>query len=264
MALAAYATEYGSITMLNTHQFDLVRKIIATLEPVEEITKMISTDAAAASVLIPLLRTLEKSLTKHHNDSGIQTMKGEMLSSLKQRFEDVEKHEELIIATILDPRYKDKFFATAATKEFAKQRIIDMCDEVNEPPNKRQCTDDGTSACSSKVWECMSEILEDLGECSDDSVGTSGMELNSYLREPLICFQKGNPYVWWNENQQRYPLLARIARRYLSAPPTSMPLERLFSGAGNIYDDHRSRLTAEKAEMLLSIKYNLKIVGYKY
>ena len=57
-----------------------------------------------------------------------------------------------------------------------------------------------------KVWECMSEILDDFGECSDDSVGTSGMELNSYLREPLIRFQKGNPYVWWNKNQRRYPL----------------------------------------------------------
>ena len=93
-------------------------------------------------------------------------MKSEMLSSLKRRFEDVEKQEELIIATKLDPRYKDKFFAVAGTKEFAKQHIIDMCDEVsdvNEPPSKRQhIDDDGTSACSSKVWECMSEILEDL------------------------------------------------------------------------------------------------------
>jgi len=110
----------------------------------------------------------------------------------------------------------------------------------------------------------MSKILENLRECSDDGVSTSGMELNSCLREPLICFQNGNPYVWWNENQQRYPLLSTITRRYLSAPPTSVPLERLFSGAGNIYGDHRSRLTAEKAEILLSIKYNLKIVGYKY
>ena len=39
IALAAYATEYGSITMLSTHQLDLIRKVIATLEPVEEITK---------------------------------------------------------------------------------------------------------------------------------------------------------------------------------------------------------------------------------
>jgi len=99
----------------------------------------------------------------------------------------------------------------------------------------------------------MSEILEDLGECSDEGVGTSGMELNSYLREPLICFQKGNPYVWWNENQHRYPLLSTIARRHLSAPPPSVPSEKLFSGVGNIYDDHRSE---GKAKMLLSINEN--------
>ena len=115
----------------------------------------------------------------------------------------------------------------AATKEFAMQCITDMCDEVSEPPNKKQHIDDvGTNAYSSKVWECMSE-----------SVGTSGVELNSYLREPLICSQKSNPYVWWNENQRRCPLLTRTVRR-LHLP--SVPSERLFSGAGNIYNDHRS------------------------
>ena len=81
MALAAYATEYDSINMLTTHQLELVRKIIVVLKPVEEITKLISTDAA--SVLIPLLRALEKPLTKHHDDSGIQTMKFKILSLLK-------------------------------------------------------------------------------------------------------------------------------------------------------------------------------------
>ena len=120
MALAAYATEYDSINMLTTHQLELVRKIIAVLEPVEEITKLISTDAASASVLIPLLRALEKSLSKHHDDSGIQTMKSEMLSSLKRRYADVEEREELIIATTMDPRYKDKFFSKPTTKVFVK------------------------------------------------------------------------------------------------------------------------------------------------
>ena len=57
-----------------------------------------------------MLRALEKSLTKHHDDSGIQTMKSEMLSSLKRRHIDVEEREDLIIATTMDPRYKDKFF----------------------------------------------------------------------------------------------------------------------------------------------------------
>jgi len=51
---------------------------------------MISTDVAAALVLIPLLIALEKSLPKHYNGSGIHTI---VLSSLKRKFEDVERHD---------------------------------------------------------------------------------------------------------------------------------------------------------------------------
>jgi len=33
MALAAYATEHGGITMLNSHQLEIVRKVILVLKP---------------------------------------------------------------------------------------------------------------------------------------------------------------------------------------------------------------------------------------
>jgi len=162
--------------MLNSHQLDLVKKIIATLEPVEEITKMISTYVAATSTLIPLLGALEKSLTKHHDDSGVQTMKSKMLSSLKRRFADVEENEVLIIATVVDPRYKDKIFAKLATKELAKQSIVDMCNKIieatdTEPLSKKQHIDDNSGSATSKVWECMAEIFKDSGECSSDAGG---------------------------------------------------------------------------------------------
>ena len=58
---------------------------------------------------------------------------------------------------------------------------------------------------------------------------------------------------------KRFPYLAKIVLKYLSAPPTSVPPERLFSGAGNIYDEKRNRLAPEKAEMLLFIKNNFKL-----
>ena len=122
-----------------------------------------------------------------------------------------------------------------------------------------------TAANTSKVWECMAEILEDSGELTDDVsvVGEIEGMVNTYLKEPLISYQVGNPYMWWHANGHRYALLSEVAKRYLSAPPSSVSSERVFSGAGNIYDDHRCRLTADKAEMLLTIKYNLKVVGYK-
>ena len=171
-----------------------------------------------------------------------------MLSSLKQRFADIEEQKELIVATTIDPRYKDKFFSKPTTKVFVKQLVVDMCTEITKstgdgPPNKRQHLDDNTSTApsTSKVWECMAEILEDSGELTDhvSVVGEIEGMVNTYLREPLISYQVGNPYLWWNNNQQRYPVLAKIARHYLSAPPTSVSSESVFSAVGNIYDYHR-------------------------
>ena len=99
----AYSSEYG----ITAHQLDLVNKIIAALTPVEEITKSISAKAASASAIIPFIRMLERSLKKHHDESGVQTMKQDMLVSLKQWYAGAECNEILTISTALDPRFKD-------------------------------------------------------------------------------------------------------------------------------------------------------------
>ena len=52
MALTAYATEHGGITMPNNNQYDIARKIILALKPVEEIMKIITTSSACISANI--------------------------------------------------------------------------------------------------------------------------------------------------------------------------------------------------------------------
>ena len=85
MALAAYSSE-NDIEQLSSYQLDLVNKIMSPSTPIEEVTKSISVNAASASAIIPFIRMLEKSLEKHHADSGVHTMKQKMLTSLKQRY----------------------------------------------------------------------------------------------------------------------------------------------------------------------------------
>jgi len=64
---------------------------------------------------------------------------------------------------------------------------------------------------------------------------------------------------FWHSRQTTFQLYIYIyidmARKFLSAPPTSAPSEWLFSGVGILYDEQRNRLSPEHAEMLLSIKY---------
>ena len=51
-----------------------------------------------------------------------------------------------------------------------------------------------------------------------------------------------NPLCWWKENLHRYPILSKLARKYLCIPATSVPTERAFSSASNIVNAKRSCL----------------------
>ena len=88
--LAAYGSE-GSIPVLTATQLDIANKVINVLLPVEEITKCISEDTACISVIIPLIRGLEKTLERSDEDRGVRTMKSEMLESLKKRFNSLKR-----------------------------------------------------------------------------------------------------------------------------------------------------------------------------
>ena len=207
---AAYATEHGGITILNNNQLDIARKIILALKPVEEIMKIISTSSACISTVIPLIKILEKALNKHDDDASILTMKTEMLNSLQHRFDSIEEISELSIATILDPRFKDKFFTKAETKQSARKFLIDNSVDCAEPPRKRLRPDssstatdtteddDTSSATSSKIWECFTEQLEEVGATSDTCRCMEAM-VDRYLSEPLIDYKSGDPLKWRNE-----------------------------------------------------------------
>ena len=185
-------------------------------------------------------------------------MKQEMLTSLNSRYKDVESNAPLILATLLDPRFKDKLFSGAVEHGNARelhvldQKVAEVTDtqESREPSPKRPKTD---------VLKCFSEILEGAG-IQVDSTYNAVVDKYMYLTEPLIPFRRANSYSWWAENKTRFPPLAELAIRYISAPPTSVPSERLFSTAGDIYDEKRNHLAPERViSMLLFIKKNFTL-----
>ena len=265
MALAAYAAE-NSIVQLTPTQLELAKTIVVVLSPVEEITQSISKETAALSVVIPNIRVLLRSWEKHHDDQGIRTMKGEMIKSLKSRFAGIEENRLLSIATILDPRFKDKFFASniikMTVKEMLEEEIRKIVPSKDDTSQSRQESSEVRSrsptppvpkrAKKDTLLNMYSEIIEDSGTSSSNSAD----EFEQFLSEPLVDYKAGSPFKWWHENKARFPVLAQVARRFLSGTATSVPSERLFSQAGILYEEHRNRILPENAETLLFIKGN--------
>ena len=118
-------------------------------------------------------------------------------------------------------------------------------------------SDDDTTAGAAAVGQQSSAMLLLLGDNYSACAPTndSAAEVDNYMRDnpPELTT---NPLQWWKTNQARFPRLAKLARRYLCIPGTSVPSERVFSAAGLTVNRLRTRLTPEHVDMLIFLNKN--------
>ena len=74
-----------------------------------------------------------------------------MLNLLHSKFDEIEDKDFLVLATILDPRYKDKFFSSGSSRQFSKTLLVgeylhtEEEVEVSEPAAKRAASEEEES-----------------------------------------------------------------------------------------------------------------------
>lgn len=162
---------------------------------------------------------------------------------------------------MLDPRTKNSKYFEDDEKEYAWKLLENMyAMEINKlqvPTTIAVPTQVGNNHLPSKRAK-MIETLNDLLGCdttSSQQYTSHKNEVTRYQREPS-CSAEESPLQWWKDHKVEYPILAKLACRYLAIPATSAPCERVFSASGNIITEKRSRLDSETAQQLLFIHEN--------
>lgn len=148
------------------------------------------------------------------------------------------------MATLLDPRFKGRYFEDDFNRRMTKQIIKESmaADFVEQTTEKEQ--DKGETG----LWEMHGTFVGRTGEASKEEM--INMELQMYLNSGISEISV-DPLVFWEENSLRFPHLYKMTRRYFSAMATSVPSERLFSMASLIMTKRRNRLTSEHFSQLL-------------
>ena len=165
MALATYATENGDVQQLTGTQLDLAGRVVKVLGCIEEITKSVSTEAASTSLITFFVQALRLTLEKNDDsDRGVQAMKTDILASLNRRYDNIKTSTLQMVAMLLDPRFKDKFFSKSDAKtknlEVINYKLFEInTDEdgvapVPSPKQPRQ---------SEGLRNCFNEIIEKSG-----------------------------------------------------------------------------------------------------
>ncbi|MQM15645.1 hypothetical protein Taro_048595 [Colocasia esculenta] len=150
----------------------------------------------------------------------------------------------LSFGCILDPRYKLK------TIEFFFDKIYPITQDGGSESDRHI---DNIRVAFAKLYHAYVEeqmnISMDIGfieldlwlkESSTNQPNKIDLEL--YFELPVLTNYSANFDVlaWWNEEEGKFPILAKIARDILSIPISTVASESAFSTGGRILDSYRS------------------------
>ncbi|KAG5306571.1 ZBED1 protein, partial [Acromyrmex insinuator] len=243
--------------MIMNDEFGILKEVITILQPIELITKKIGGDKyPTVSIVIPIIRCMEESINNcipMINNSI--NFKRNILSEIERRFHNIERYNTLIIATLLDPRFKKLHFQHFLNVSSTIGRINILMQDLNKNTNSIETisiSSQGENNITKDLWSFHDNLTAlFIDTISDDS----GMhfELRQYLHQSVIP-RHSNPLEYWQTLKAVYPTLFKIAKQYLAVVATSVPTERLFSKAGLIKSDIRNRLKSSRLNSLFFLQ----------
>ena len=76
------------------------------------------------------------------------------------------------------------------------------------------------------------------------------IEMTNYRKESSLP-KNENPLSYWKKKEVQYPLLAKLAKKYLCIQATSTTAERIFSRLGLLLTKRRLCLDGERSEKIM-------------
>lgn len=179
------------------------------------------------------------------DDNYIKLFKSEAISSLNKRFNKSANLTSEQISCFLDPRYK----SLSHEDEFTRKKVITFVkNAVTENPSDQETADESSETA-----------LDFLFQSNFISSSDWKVQFENYVAEPQIGHNL-DPLLWWKHHKDLFPLIFKIAQKYLSIPATSAMSERSFSIAGSIVTSKRSCLKPENVNLLTFLYKNRNVL----
>ncbi|CAI6369807.1 unnamed protein product [Macrosiphum euphorbiae] len=248
-------TKYVSIAKkleITESDWTKMETLVILLKPLQIVTTVFCAEThSSVSMVRPLLsKVIEKHLQLNKDDNEVViNFKQTVVSQLKERFK-LNNLENIVstrqVSSFFDPRYKELEHEEIDVRENIRSKVKNLLVEMNTPDNREE-----TNVCVQKNKGALEFLYGD--EVHD--INDASTQYHSYLTEPQLIYDF-DPFGWWKSHEKKYPLIAELAKKYLSIPATSVSSERCFSTAGNVVTSKRNCLAPENVNMLVFLYQN--------
>jgi len=160
---------------------------------------------------------------------------------------------EKLLPALLDPRCKKLEDIDSSIRLNVENKLRELYKEFKEKENQIQEDDDNRNNNSNTTVNLLyvPSLLKSL-----DKEEVAQDEVEEYLDLSQIGINS-DPLVWWNLHSKKFPILSELSRVYLAVAATSTPSERLFSDAGNLLTNKRTRTLPELFKRMIFLKRNI-------
>ena len=268
-ALVCYAdTDANYQWQPSGEDWALYEKIAPILKSLAEVTSAFSGSTyPTANIFYPYIVNVKIALRAAiaSRDDHLKLMATAMLDKFDKYWE--EKNNVMVLATILDPRFKMRFIGwcfnqmyepskAAYELEDVRVELEDLYSqfEMDHRHNKVASTGDVTSSSAIGTSSSLSSVSSQFQSfLRSTSTEPSKSELLIYLDEANESLDnKGFKLLeWWNLNAHRFPVVSKMAKNFLTIPASSVSSESTFSAGGTVLDDYRSSLRPAMVQYLV-------------
>ena len=152
-----------------------------------------------------------------------RTIKATIKNNLSTRYIDEEIVQLLEVSSVLDPRFKVKYITEARQAEVKSiiltQGIIpESTHQLQEPVFSSAATPQGLQPALKKR-KTLGSFFKDNEQNQSEEQALSKTPEEKITTEldlsiPMLDAEE-EPLPWWKENEKTFPMLARMARKYL-------------------------------------------------
>lgn len=269
---------------INVEEWQILRDLQKILEPFEEATRAVSgQEYMTASLVIVITNSLldicKEVVASPEFVVNVKLVAKKLEKELNERVGKVEYSSTLAMCTFLDPRFKTTFFKNNDAIEKTKKNVISALADIinrkdlehdtfgtgtNESNNDRDTSTTTVAAANLEkqklsLWISIDKFSINNYTQTKSSTSRAIIEVQRYMDDNLVI-RKKDPLTWWLENKFIYPHLSMLVKEKCCVVATSVPCEHLFSKAGQILSERRTRLGNTKAQQLLFLNVNTKLL----
>lgn len=219
---------------------DLLLELMSILEQFNVALKVTQSDLEPTFHEIPLWAAVHfpKLFTHTENDSDqIKALKTICEKLFKEKVSVCKEHK---FASVLNPEFRTQKFYGENERTGVYSHLKD------EMRATEGGLDQTTNQNRTSHWD---EYKSNESEVDVDD------EMGMYLK--CAQLKQHNLLEWWRKNEELYPRLSILAKRYLCIPSTNTTSERIFSSAGFTLNQRRTNLDPDVLDKLMVLSSNM-------